>query len=98
MTTNQLLEFRSVTKRYGAKEALGEVSLKIQPGKIIGLLGPNGSGKTTMIKLINGLLQPTAGQVLIYGQRPGIESKRKISYLPERSYLNDWMRVKDILK
>ena len=67
------------------------------PGKIIGLLGPNGSGKTTLIKLLNGLLVPTEGQIFIDGLRPGTETKKFVSYLPERTYLNSWMKVCDII-
>lgn len=92
-----ILEITHVSKTYGKKEALKSVSLKIEPGKVVGLLGPNGSGKSTLIKLINGLLQPTDGQILVAGQALGIETKKMISYLPERTYLNEWMKVKDLL-
>lgn len=92
-----ILEITYVSKTYGKKEALKGVSLKIEPGKVVGLLGPNGSGKSTLIKLINGLLQPTDGQILVAGQALGIETKKMISYLPERTYLNEWMKVKDLL-
>lgn len=92
-----LIEFRDVTKKFGYKVALDEVNLKIEKGKIYGLLGPNGSGKTTMIKLINDLLQPTSGEVLIKGEGAGIESKKIISYLPERTYLNMDMKVEELL-
>ena len=92
-----ILEITHVSKTYGKKEALKGVSLKIEPGKVVGLLGPNGSGKSTLIKLINGLLQPTDGQILVAGQALGIETKKMISYLPERTYLNEWMKVKDLL-
>jgi ABC-2 type transport system ATP-binding protein len=94
---NELLKLTNVSKIYGKKAALANVNLSIGEGKIIGLLGPNGSGKTTMLKLINGLLQPTAGEILINGKKPGIESKSVISYLPERTYLNDWMKVSELL-
>lgn len=67
------------------------------PGKIIGLLGPNGSGKTTLIKLLNGLLVPTEGHIFIDGLAPGVETKKFVSYLPERTYLNSWMKVCDII-
>lgn len=92
-----ILEITHVSKTYGKKEALKDVSLKIEPGKVVGLLGPNGSGKSTLIKLINGLLQPTDGQILVAGQALGIETKKMISYLPERTHLNEWMKVKDLL-
>ena len=92
-----ILELTHVSKTYGKKEALKGVSLKIESGKVVGLLGPNGSGKSTLIKLINGLLQPTDGQILVAGQALGIETKKMISYLPERTYLNEWMKVKDLL-
>ena len=94
---DKLLEFINVTKKFSNKTALDNVSFAIQPGRIIGLLGPNGSGKSTSIKMINGLLQPDSGQVLIKGNTPSIESKKIISYLPERTYLNDWMTVSQIL-
>ena len=63
----------------------------------MGLLGPNGSGKTTLIKTAAGLLTPSAGELLINGQRPGIASKAAVSYLPERTYLSSWMKVADII-
>ncbi|MEG0326186.1 MAG: ABC transporter ATP-binding protein [Cellulosilyticaceae bacterium] len=94
---NNILELKNVSKTYGNKEALKNVSLTIAPGKVVGLLGPNGSGKSTMIKLINGLLQPTSGEIIVAGKTLGIETKKIISYLPERTYLNDWMKVKDLL-
>lgn len=80
------------------KIALQNVNLKIPRGKIIGLLGKNGSGKTTLIKLINDLLTPNCGEVLINGEKPGVNSKKIISYLPERTYLDKNMRIKEILK
>ena len=93
----KLVECRDLTKKYGKKEVLREVNLEIPCGKIIGLLGKNGSGKTTLIKLINDLLTPTSGEVLFKGKPLGVESKRRISYLPERTYLNRSLRVKQVL-
>lgn len=94
---SQLIEFQHLSKNYGAAMALSDINLSLDKGKIIGLLGPNGSGKTTLIKLMNGLLQPSAGSVLIGGSLPGIETKKIVSYLPERTYLNAWMSVRQIL-
>lgn len=92
-----VLEFRNVTKNYHTHRVLDQLSFAIQPGKIVGLLGPNGCGKSTTIKLAAGLLQPTSGQVLVDGQQPGLYSKSILSYLPERSYLNNWMRIRQLL-
>ena len=94
----ELLECKNLSKVYDKKEALKDVNLKVPRGKIIGLLGKNGSGKTTLIKLINDLLVPTSGEVLINGEKPGVESKKVISYLPERTYLDKDMKVKQVIK
>lgn len=94
----ELLEFKNLYKSYGKKEVLKDINLKIGRGKIVGLLGSNGSGKTTLIKLINGLLMPTSGDVYINGKVPGIESKKIVSYLPERTYLGFDMKVSEIVK
>ncbi|WP_170241447.1 ABC transporter ATP-binding protein [Streptococcus suis] len=88
-----LVELQQVSKSYGGAVALNNVNLKLTAGKIIGLLGPNGSGKTTMIKLINGLLQPEYGQVLINGRTPSPETKAIVSYLPDTTYLDEHMKV-----
>jgi ABC-2 type transport system ATP-binding protein len=93
-----ILECSGLTKAYGPKRALSNVNLSLEKGRIVGLLGPNGSGKSTLIKLCNGLLTPTSGSLLIGGSAPGIETKKIVSYLPEQTYLNDWMRVSDILE
>lgn len=93
----KLVECSNVSKRYGAKLALDHINLTIERGKIIGLLGPNGSGKTTLIKLLNDLLSPDQGTILINGNQPGIESKKIISYLPERTYLNFNMKIKELI-
>lgn len=93
-----VVQCMGLTKYYGGKQALAHVSFQLERGRIIGLLGPNGSGKTTLIKIMNGLLQPTGGQILINGKQPGYESKCRISYLPERTYLSSRMRVMDAVQ
>jgi ABC-2 type transport system ATP-binding protein len=95
---NPILECNSLTKKFTGVDALANVNLRLERGRIIGLLGPNGSGKTTMIKLINGLLVPTSGNLLIDGKQPGPETKKIVSYLPERTYLPDWMRISETIE
>ena len=92
-----ILECQGLTKKYGNIYALSNLSLTLERGQIVGLLGPNGSRKTTLFKLISGLITSTAGQVLINGMTPGADTKKLVSYLPERSYLNDHMKVEEIL-
>ena len=92
-----ILRCSALTKAYGRTLALDHIDLEVFSGRIVGLLGPNGSGKTTLIKLANGLLSPTAGEILIDGRRPGVETKRLVSYLPDKEYLNNWMRVGDLV-
>ena len=94
---NTILECNQITKRYSSLTALTSVNLSLGRGKVIGLLGPNGSGKTTLIKIINGLLVPNEGTLLVNGQKPGPETKKIVSYLPDKSYLPDWMKVKDAI-
>ncbi len=92
-----LIESNHLCKKFGNKQALTDINLRIERGRIIGLLGPNGSGKSTMIKIINGLMMPTEGEVFIDGKKPGVETKKIVSYLPERTYLNEWMKVRELL-
>lgn len=95
---NNLLVLSNVSKNYGyGKLAVNNVSITLPRGKIIGLLGPNGSGKTTMIKMINGLLQPTEGEIRFLGEKIGPESKARISYLPDRTYLSPSDTISSIL-
>ena len=94
---NELLTCTGLIKQYGSKTALDNLNLTLPRGRIIGLLVPNGSGKTTLIKLINGLLSPSAGHIYINGVEPSPETKKVVSYLPERTYFNSWMKVSDIL-
>ena len=92
-----ILECRDLTKKYGSNYALYNLNLSLERGQIVGLLGPNGSGKTTLIKLANSLLRPTEGQILINGTEPGVETKKIVSYLPDRNYLNRHMRVDEVI-
>ena len=86
---NPIVKTTGLTKSYaGGAKALDGLTLELPRGRIIGLLGPNGSGKTTLVKLACGLLVPTAGEILVDGKRPGIETKRAVSYLPERAYFD----------
>jgi ABC-2 type transport system ATP-binding protein len=92
-----ILECTGLTKYYGGKAALRGVNLSIEPGRIVGLLGPNGSGKTTLLKICTGLLTPSSGWAIIGGAKPGPSTKAIISYLPEITYLNEWMKVAQIV-
>lgn len=93
-----ILRAEKISKSYLNKKALSEVDLDIMPGKIIGLLGPNGSGKTTFLKIAAGILHPSKGEVFIDGQKPGVYTKSIVSYLPDNEYLPKWMKVKDAVK
>ena len=94
---NELVKCTNLSRRFGEVRALDGVDLSLPSGRIIGLLGPNGSGKTTLIKILNGLLQPTSGEVRIAGNVPGVETKKIVSYLPDRGYFPEWMRVGDMI-
>lgn len=94
---NELIKLEQVSKSYGKKQALDTVDLSLLSGKIIGLLGPNGSGKTTMIKILNGLLKHYNGCVRVDGKPIGVHSRSVISYLPDESYFQNWMYAKDAL-
>ena len=93
-----LVEIKNLTKTYDKKSVLKDINLNIESGKIIGLLGKNGAGKTTLIKLINDLLTPTEGEILVKGNKVGVETKKIISYLPERTYLNKQMKVSEVIE
>ena len=93
----ELVKCNNLCKEFDNKKILKDVNLTISKGKIIGLLGKNGMGKTTFLKLINDLLTPTSGEVLINGEKPNINSKKVISYLPERTYLDKSMKVSQII-
>lgn len=91
------VEFKNVNKSFDEKVILSDVSFTIEPNKIIGLLGKNGMGKTTIIKLLNGLLTPTSGEILINNEAPGVNSKKIISYLPERLCLDRTMNISQVI-
>ena len=92
-----ILECENLSKNYGSVKALDNLTLKIESGKIVGLLGPNGHGKTTLIKTLSGLLSKDKGKVLIDGKRIGVGTKKIVSYLPERSYLSPEMKIKEVV-
>ncbi len=95
-----MITLTNVTKKYGTKVAVNDISLKIQPGKIFGFLGPNGAGKTTTIKMIVGLLKPDAGNIVLDGidiQKNAIEAKRRTCYIPDNPELYETMTGKQYL-
>ena len=94
----ELLECKNLCKEFDNKTILQDINLKIPRGKIIGLLGKNGAGKSTLIKLMNDLLTPTSGEILIKGEKPGVQSKEIIAYLPERTYLDKEMTIKQAIQ
>ncbi len=97
MSNMKLLEVKNLSKLFDNKEILKDVNISLSSGKIIGLLGKNGAGKTTLIKLINDLITPTSGEILVNGNKVGVKTKKIISYLPERTYLNKQMKVSEVL-
>lgn len=96
-TDKPLVVCSGLTKSYGSFTALKNLDLNLERGRFIGLLDPNGSGKTTTIKLLNGLLQPTSGMITVDGAQPGCYTHSIVSYLPDRAYLSDWMKVADVI-
>lgn len=94
---NVILRAENLMKSYGSFTALKNFNLQLGKGQIVGLLGPNGSGKTTFIKIVAGLLTASGGRVTVCGEEPGVITKSKVSYLPERTYFNSWMRVSECL-
>ncbi len=93
-----LLEYRDISKYYGCVPALKNINMDIGQGRIVGLLGPNGSGKTTLIKMTAGILTPTNGTIRLDGMPIGVHTKQILSYLPERTYLNESMSVDDTIE
>lgn len=95
---NVILETENLSKSYFGKKALTNVSMQVETGKIVGILGPNGSGKTTLLKLIAGLLKPSSGSFTVCGKPFGIETKKLVSFLPDKNTLYSWMRAIDAIK
>ncbi|MFA9399006.1 MAG: ABC transporter ATP-binding protein [Clostridiaceae bacterium] len=93
-----LLEIKNVNKDYFRKKALIDINMQIEEGKIVGLLGPNGSGKTSLIKMIACLIRADQGEIFVDGQKIGIETKKTVSYLPDNDFLPSWMKIKDAVK
>ena len=93
-----ILEYKSVNKNFGEKKVLDNVNLKIESNKIVGLLGKNGSGKSTLFKLANDLLTLSSGEILVDGKPISVESKKIISYLPERTYLDPGQKVCEVIE
>lgn len=93
-----MLESRGITKKFGRKTAVDNVSLKLEPGRIYAMLGPNGSGKTTWMKMAAGLIKPTSGEMLYKGQPVDIDSRREVAYMSTEPYFYNWMTVKDVGK
>ncbi len=94
---SDIISVNNLSKSYGSHQVLSNVSFNFEGGQIIGLLGPNGSGKTSLIKILTGLIHDYSGQVLIDGDEPGVITKAKVAYLPEKTYLADWMRSVDAI-
>lgn len=95
---SEILKAEQLTKRYGGQCALDHIDLSLERGRIVGLLGPNGSGKTTLLKIIAGLLSQSEGSVTIDDEAPGKNTKRIVSYLPDRPVFSKSMRVRDLVK
>lgn len=95
---SKIIEVKNLCKSYGNQQVLKDISFEYESGQFIGLLGPNGCGKTTLIKIMTGLINDYAGEVLIDGQKPGVYTKNLIAYLPENFYLPDWMRAGEAIK
>lgn len=95
---DSILKSEKICKSYLNKKALRGVDLDIMPGKILGLLGPNGSGKTTFLKIAAGILHASSGEIVIDGQKPGVYTKSIVSYLPDNEHLLKWMKVKDAVR
>jgi ABC-2 type transport system ATP-binding protein len=95
---DMILKADNIEKNYFNKKALNGISLEVKKGRIVGLLGPNGSGKTTFLKIAAGILRQSRGELLIDGNKPGVQTKAVVSYLPDKDYLFKWMKIKDAIE
>ena len=93
-----LIQINNLNKNYGMKHVISDMNLELEGGKIVGLLGPNGSGKSTLIKMLGGVLKADSGEILIDGKPVSVETKKIVSYLPERTYLSPSMKVKEAIR
>lgn len=93
-----IVEIKNLTKSYLNKKAVNDLTVNLPKGKVIGVLGPNGSGKTTLIKILTGILRSTKGEVLIDGHEPGVYTKSIVSYLPDRNFLYEWMKIEEAIE
>lgn len=93
-----LIQINNLNKSYGMKHVINDMNLELEGGKIVGLLGPNGSGKSTLIKMLGGVLKANSGEILIDGKPVSVETKKIVSYLPERTYLSPSMKVKEAIR
>ncbi|HZK19749.1 MAG TPA: ABC transporter ATP-binding protein [Treponemataceae bacterium] len=92
-----ILKIDNVRKDYGKTKALDSVSFTLSRGRVLGLMGPNGSGKTTVIKIIASLLKPSSGNVFVCNKKIGFETKELVAFLPDRNILPKWMSVHDAI-
>lgn len=92
------IESKHLTKTYGKKTAVQDISLTLEPGLVYAMLGPNGSGKTTWMKMAAGLVKPDSGEILYNGSPVGVESKKEVAYMSTEPYFYSWMTAKDIGK
>ncbi|WP_129597425.1 ABC transporter ATP-binding protein [Anaerophilus nitritogenes] len=94
----EIIRAENVTKKYITKKALNELNMTLEEGKIYGLLGPNGSGKTTFMKMIVGLIQPTSGEISINEKRIGVETKKIMAFMPTHNHLPKWMKIRNCVE